>query len=64
LVGDFFLLMYVGAMPAEGLWIMLGRIGTAYWFLYFLVLAPVVGWFEKPLRVPDSIHEATSLNKK
>ena len=64
LVGDFFLLMYVGAMPADGIWILLGRIGTAYWFLYFLVLAPVVGWIEKPMRVPDSIHEATSLNKK
>ena len=64
LVGDFFLLMYVGAMPADGIWILLGRIGTAYWFLYFLVLAPVVGWLEKPMRVPDSIHEATSLNKK
>ena len=64
LVGDFFLLMYVGAMPAEGIWIMLGRIGTAYWFAYFLILAPVVGWFEKPLRVPDSIHEATRISKK
>jgi len=56
LVGDFFLLMYVGAMPAEGLWIWLGRIGTGYWFLYFLVLAPVVGWLEKPRTLPEAIH--------
>jgi ubiquinol-cytochrome c reductase cytochrome b subunit len=56
LVGDFFLLMYVGAMPAEGLWILLGRIGTGYWFLYFLVLAPVVGWLEKPRMIPEAIH--------
>ena len=64
LVGDFFLLMYCGAMPAEGVYIMLSRVGTAYWFIYFLVLAPVVGWKERPLLVPDSIHVATKLNSK
>ena len=52
----FFLLMYCGAMPAEGMWILLSRIGTAYWFIYFLVLAPVVGWLEKPHLVPPAIH--------
>ena len=31
---DFFLLMYVGAMPAEGIYVTLGRIGTAYWFAF------------------------------
>jgi len=64
LVADFFLLMYVGAMPAEGLFILLGRIGTAYWFLFFLVIAPVVGWTEKPLAIPDSIHTANKLPVK
>ena len=56
LVGDFFLLMYCGAMPAEGLWILLSRIGTGYWFAYFLILAPIVGWLEKPHLIPDAIH--------
>jgi ubiquinol-cytochrome c reductase cytochrome b subunit len=51
-------------MPAEGLWVMLSRIGTAYWFLFFLVIAPVVGWTEKPLAVPDSIHTAMKLPVK
>ena len=37
LVADFFLLMYCGAMPAEGIWVMLSRIGTAYWFLFCLL---------------------------
>jgi ubiquinol-cytochrome c reductase cytochrome b subunit len=64
LVADFFLLMYVGAMPAEGLFILLGRIGTAYWFLFFLVIAPVVGWTERPMLVPDSIHTANKLPVK
>ena len=48
--------MYVGAMPAEGLWILLGRIGTGYWFAYFLVIAPLVGWLEKPQLIPEAIH--------
>jgi len=64
LVADFFLLMYCGAMPAEGIWVMLSRIGTAYWFLFFLVIAPVVGWTEKPLAIPDSIHTANKLPVK
>ena len=37
---NFMMLTYVGAMPAEGLYVTLGRIGTAYWFLYFLVIVP------------------------
>ena len=56
LVADFFLLMYCGAMPAEGIWVTLSRIGTAYWFLFFIVIAPVTGWLEKPRFVPDSVH--------
>ena len=47
---------YLGAMPAEGLWILLGRIGTGYWFAYFLILAPLVGWLEKPRLIPEAIH--------
>jgi ubiquinol-cytochrome c reductase cytochrome b subunit len=63
LVLDFFLLMYVGAMPAEGIYITLGRIGTAYWFAFFLIIAPIVGFTEKTMPVPDSIHQYLK-NKK
>ena len=58
LIADFFLLMYCGAMPAEGIWVMLSRVGTVYWFAYFIILAPLVGWFEKPTPVPEAIHLA------
>lgn len=64
LVADFFLLMYCGAMPAEGIWITLSRIGTAYWFLFFLVIAPVTGWLEKPRFIPDSIHHYMKIKDK
>jgi ubiquinol-cytochrome c reductase cytochrome b/c1 subunit len=33
----------------------LSRIGTAYWFLYFLVITPVLGIVEKTRPVPDTI---------
>ena len=54
---NFMMLTWVGAMPAEGLYVLLGRIGTAYWFLYFLVIVPLNSTFEKPKPMPNSIHE-------
>ncbi len=54
---DFFILMYVGGMPAEGIYLLIGRVGTAYWFLFFLIIAPLVSLTEKPLPMPNSIHE-------
>lgn len=57
LVVDFFVLMYVGAMPAEGVYVTIAQIATVYWFVYFLVLAPLVGMYEKPSRMPRDIHE-------
>ena len=35
-----------------------GRIFTAYYFLFFLVVMPVVGWIEKPKALLGSITEA------
>lgn len=54
---DFFLLMYIGAMPAEGIYVTLGRVGTAYWFAFLFVLAPLVPFFEKTKELPSSIHK-------
>jgi ubiquinol-cytochrome c reductase cytochrome b subunit len=48
--------MYCGAMPAEQPFVLLSQIGTAYWFLFFLVIAPIVGWTEKPTPPPAAIH--------
>jgi ubiquinol-cytochrome c reductase cytochrome b/c1 subunit len=46
---------YAGAMPAEGIWVTISRVATAYYFLYFLVILPVLGKLERPLPLPDSI---------
>ncbi|MDE2230138.1 MAG: cytochrome b N-terminal domain-containing protein [Alphaproteobacteria bacterium] len=58
LVIDAFALGAVGAHRPEGIWIVIGRVGTIYYFLHFLVLMPLIGWFERPLPLPPSIAEA------
>jgi len=64
LVADFFVLMWAGAMPAEGVYVWIARIGTLYWFAYFLVLAPVVGLYERPKRLPRDIHEYEEMKRR
>lgn len=66
LVVDFFVLMWAGAMPAEGIYTNIALIGTAYWFAYFLVILPILGVIEKPLPQPETIEAdfKASLKKK
>ena len=52
---DCLLLGYLGAMPAEGIYVVLARVGTVYYFAHFLVILPVLGIVEKPKEVPESI---------
>ena len=57
---DCLLLGYIGAQAPEGIYIVLGRFGTALYFAFFLCL-PFVGWFERPKPLPESIS-ASVLN--
>ena len=57
LVADVLILGYMGAMPAEGLYLLIGRVATAYYFLHFLLVLPILGFKEKTLTVPLSITE-------
>jgi ubiquinol-cytochrome c reductase cytochrome b subunit len=56
-VVNFFVLMWAGAMPAEGIYPYIALIGSAYWFAYFLVILPLLGVIEKPLPQPATIEE-------
>jgi ubiquinol-cytochrome c reductase cytochrome b subunit len=49
------LLGYLGAMPAEGVYITLARICTIYYFAHFLIILPLLGLVEKPREIPESI---------
>ena len=44
---------HIGAHPIT--YISIGQIGTLYYFFHFLVLFPLIGWFERPLPLPTSI---------
>ena len=55
LVIDCFVLGYVGANPPEGILPTVGLIATIYYFLHFLVFLPLLGYYERPLPLPDSI---------
>ncbi len=57
LVVDFMVLMWVGAMPAEGIYPYIALIGSAYWFAYFLIILPLLGVIEKPLPQPSTIED-------
>jgi ubiquinol-cytochrome c reductase cytochrome b/c1 subunit len=52
------LLGWLGSKPPEGIYVILARLCTAYYFLHFLVILPLLGLIEKPKPLPASISEA------
>ncbi|WP_337846449.1 cytochrome b/b6 [Sphingomonas sp.] len=63
LLVDVLVLGYVGgAAPTPGV-ILIGQIATAYYFLHFLVILPIVSAMERPRPLPNSITEAVLAGK-
>ena len=58
LVLDCFVLGWAGGKPAEGIYVVISRIATAYYFLHFLVVLPLLGKLETPKPLPSSIAAA------
>ncbi|MGH6800919.1 MAG: cytochrome b [Methylocella sp.] len=52
------LLGYMGSQPPEGGYVIAARVLTVYYFIYFLVILPLLGRFEKPKLLPPSICDA------
>ena len=48
-------LTYLGAMPAEGIYVVLSRLCTVYYFFHFIVLLPALSIIETPRSLPRSI---------
>nr|YP_010956483.1 cytochrome b [Gephyroberyx darwinii]WMY89576.1 cytochrome b [Gephyroberyx darwinii]WMY90304.1 cytochrome b [Gephyroberyx darwinii] len=46
LVADVLILTWIGGMPVEHPFIIIGQVASLLYFLLFLVLAPLVGWLE------------------
>jgi ubiquinol-cytochrome c reductase cytochrome b subunit len=51
------LLGYLGAKPPEGIYLVLSRLATAYYFIHFLLILPLLGRYEKTDPLPQSISD-------
>lgn len=49
---------FLGSQPPEGGYVVAARILTAYYFLHFLVILPIIGLIERPKPLPHSITES------
>jgi ubiquinol-cytochrome c reductase cytochrome b subunit len=49
---------YLGSQPPEGVYVIIGRILTVYYFAHFLIILPVIGIIEKPKPLPASISDS------
>ena len=61
---NFFILSYVGLKPAEGLYLLIARIGLVYYFCFFLIITPFIHRIEKPKKLPESISDVFVGGKK
>jgi ubiquinol-cytochrome c reductase cytochrome b subunit len=61
---DFFVLSYVGLKPAEGVYLLLARIGLVYYFVFFLIITPFIHRFETATKIPDSIRDIVKGKEK
>jgi quinol-cytochrome oxidoreductase complex cytochrome b subunit len=49
---------WLGAKPAEGIYVTAARFLTFYYFAHFLIILPLLGRYEKTLPLPNSISES------
>jgi len=56
-LADCILLGYIGSKPPEGMFLIVGRLATAYYFLHFFIVF-VLSYVERPRPLPSSIGEA------
>ena len=57
LVIDVIVLGYIGANPPEGMYLIIGRITTIYYFVHFILIMPLLGFKEKTNPLPMSISD-------
>jgi ubiquinol-cytochrome c reductase cytochrome b subunit len=52
------ILGWLGSKPAQGGYVTASQICTAYYFIYFIVVLPLLGLFERPKPIPVSIADS------
>ncbi|MGH7120372.1 MAG: cytochrome b, partial [Acetobacteraceae bacterium] len=55
---DVLVLGYVGSNKPIGVFILMGRLATVWYFIHMLIFLPVIGKLERPLPLPDSISKS------
>src|SRR5579871_3122994 len=58
------LLGWLGSKPPEGWYVIISRLLTAWYFIHFIVVLPLLGAFETPKPLPNSITEAMKVGTK
>jgi ubiquinol-cytochrome c reductase cytochrome b subunit len=51
---------YLGAQPAEGVYLWAARILTFYYFLHYVIILPLISKYETPDPVPETIEAAVA----
>ena len=49
IVADFLILGWVGQKPVKDVYVLVGQVGTVFYFLFFIVLIPAIGIIETKL---------------
>jgi ubiquinol-cytochrome c reductase cytochrome b/c1 subunit len=52
------LLGWLGSKPAEGGYVIMSRLLTAWYFIHFIIVLPLLGLIEQPKPLPNSISES------
>ena len=58
------LLGWLGSKPPEGGYVILSRLLTAWYFIHFIIVLPLLGLIEQPKPQPNSISEAALKGRK
>ena len=45
-IADYLLLTWIGQMPVRTAYIFVGQVATVYYFVFFLIIIPVIGQLE------------------
>jgi ubiquinol-cytochrome c reductase cytochrome b subunit len=57
-VANAIFLGWLGSRPAEGVYTLMAQFSTAFYFGFFVIILPLLGLFETPKRMPNSITES------
>jgi ubiquinol-cytochrome c reductase cytochrome b subunit len=62
LVADFLLLGWIGQKPVKDVYVVVGQGATIFYFLFFIVLIPVIGVLETKLLSYNSKNDLSKVD--